>query len=79
LSPGGFALEYNRLQPAEAYLEPPRESAEAALGDQLKSYFDAIVAGPVPDRLLKLADALDQAFDRGELNGCKRRPAPRPS
>ena len=47
--------------------------ADAALGDQLKSYFDAVVAGPVPDRLLKLADALDQAFDRGELRCCDRR------
>jgi hypothetical protein len=65
-------LGYNRLQTIEACAGPADTTADAALGDQLKSYFDDIVAGPVPDRLLKLTDALDQAFDRGELRCCNR-------
>jgi hypothetical protein len=29
--------------------------------------FDGLTAGPMPDRLLQLADALEEAFQRGEL------------
>ena len=37
------------------------------LGDQLKRMFGDVTAGPMPDRLLELADALEEAFQRGEL------------
>ncbi len=40
---------------------------EEVLGDQLKTYFDSLTAGPVPDRLLRLTEALEAAFERGEL------------
>jgi hypothetical protein len=39
------------------------------LGGELKTVFDA---GPLPDRLTQLADALDEAFRRGELTGGRR-------
>ncbi len=49
----------------------PREPVEAALeqplGDQLKTYFDSLMAGPVPDRLLRLTEDLEAAFERGDL------------
>lgn len=38
-----------------------------ALGDELKSMFDTLTSGPMPDRLLQLADALEEAFMRGDL------------
>lgn len=38
------------------------------LGDQLKGLFDRISAGPMPKRLIDLADALEEAFRRGELH-----------
>ena len=57
------------MQPPAAQL--PRASSaapiEQPLGDQLKTYFDGLVAGPVPDRLLILTEALEAAFERGEL------------
>ena len=37
------------------------------LGADLKSMFEGLTAGPMPDRLLQLADALEEAFQRGEL------------
>jgi hypothetical protein len=39
----------------------------ARLGAELKSLFDSMAADPMPDRLLQLADALEEAFQRGEL------------
>jgi hypothetical protein len=41
--------------------------AQARIGDELKTMFDTLTAGPLPDRLVQLADALDEAFRRGEL------------
>ena len=46
---------------------------EEPLGDQLKTYFDKLTAGPVPDRLLRLTEALEAAFERGELRCDSRR------
>lgn len=40
---------------------------QEALGRELKSMFDSLTAGPLPPRLLELADALEEAFQRGEL------------
>ena len=37
------------------------------LGDQLKGLFDQLSEGPMPSRLVDLADALEAAFQRGEL------------
>lgn len=42
---------------------PPQER----IGAELKSMFETLTAGPMPDRLLQLADALEEAFQRGEL------------
>ena len=57
------------MQPPAAHIprESPAASLEQPLGDQLKSYFDSLTAGPVPDRLLRLTEALEAAFERGEL------------
>ena len=38
------------------------------LGDQLKGLFDNGAQGPMPKRLIDLADALEDAFQRGELH-----------
>lgn len=38
------------------------------LGEQLKGLFDHFSDGPMPDRLLNLADALEEAFQRGDLH-----------
>lgn len=40
---------------------------QTRLGCELKTMFDSLTAGPLPDRLVQLADALDEAFRRGEL------------
>jgi hypothetical protein len=45
----------------------PAPEAQERLGCELKSMFDNLTAGPLPDRLVQLADALDEAFRRGEL------------
>ena len=37
------------------------------LGDELKQMFGDLTAGPLPDRMVQLADALEEAFRRGEL------------
>ena len=42
-------------------------NAAPELGDQLKIMFGDMTAGPMPSRLLELADALEAAFQRGEL------------
>ena len=44
------------------------------LGAQLKVYFDNLTNGPVPDRLLKLTEQLEAAFERGELRCCAAKP-----
>ncbi len=38
-----------------------------ALGVQLKGMFDQLSEGPMPSRLVDLADALEAAFQRGDL------------
>ncbi len=51
----------------------PTESAQPELGDRLKVMFGELSAGPMPPRLLELADRLEEAFQRGELvTGCSR-------
>ena len=45
---------------------------QAQLGCELKTMFDTLTAGPLPDRLVQLADALEEAFSRGELFEPKR-------
>ena len=42
---------------------PPQER----MGAELKTLFEALTAGPMPDRLLQLADALEEAFQKGDL------------
>ena len=37
------------------------------LGNQLKVYFDRLTDGPVPDRLMRLTEELEAAFERGDL------------
>jgi hypothetical protein len=46
---------------------PLRPHERSVLGDDLKSMFDTITSGPMPERLLQLADALEEAFRRGDL------------
>lgn len=45
----------------------PGMDPKARLGCELKTMFDSLTAGPMPDRLTQLADALEEAFHRGEL------------
>ena len=48
--------------------------SQPELGDRLKVMFGEMSAGPLPPRLLELADRLEEAFQRGELSGgCDRR------
>lgn len=64
--------------------EPEREPAAGAaslhvaqpeLGDQLKAMFGEMSSGPMPSRLLELADQLEEAFQRGDLfDPAQRRP-----
>jgi hypothetical protein len=51
-----------RILPATIAARPQEQ-----LGAELKSMFEGLTAGPMPDRLLQLADALEEAFQRGEL------------
>jgi hypothetical protein len=37
------------------------------LGGELKTVFDGLTAAPLPDKLMQLADALEEAFQRGDL------------
>lgn len=41
------------------------------LGDELKGMFDLMCDGPMPKRLIDLADALEEAFRRGELHAAQ--------
>ena len=47
---------------------PP--AGQPDLGDQLKVMFGEMSAGPMPSRLLELADRLEEAFQRGDLFEC---------
>ena len=54
----------------------PVAPAQPELGDRLKVMFGEMSAGPMPPRLLELADRLEEAFQRGELfSSCGRRRA----
>jgi hypothetical protein len=44
-----------------------RTPAPDQIGDELKVMFGALTAGPMPDRMVQLADALEEAFRRGDL------------
>ena len=52
-----------------ASYDPRGDAAPASqrIGADLKTMFDNLTAGPMPERLLQLADALEDAFQRGEL------------
>ena len=67
------------MQPlaADAPLEPVSTPVEEALGVKLKTYFDDLTSGPAPDGLMRLTEALDLAFERGDLGCCGRRSAAR--
>lgn len=43
------------------------EGGDLPLGAQLKVYFGQLTDGPVPDRLLRLTEQLEAAFERGEF------------
>ncbi len=53
--------------PASPAPGPAGDPAEQRLGQDLRSMFDNLTSGPMPDRLLQLADALEEAFQRGDL------------
>ena len=57
------------MQPSTARVrtEWSEESEDGPLGEQLKSYFDGLTTSPVPDTLLRLTEALEAAFERGDL------------
>lgn len=52
----------------------PEPCPTAAVGDELRRMFDSLASDPMPDRLVSLCDALEDAFQRGQLfpGGCKR-------
>ena len=41
------------------------------MGEQLKTAFDRLTEGPVPDRLLELAAKLERALQQGEIRVAK--------
>ncbi len=55
--------------------EPSTAHTDQPLGEQLKTHFDSLTVEPLPDRLLRLTEALEAAFERGEFQ-CGGRPAP---
>ena len=44
--------------------------AEGGVGDELRRMFDDVVSSPMPQSMIDLCDALEDAFRRGELKGC---------
>ena len=55
---------------------PSPQACQPELGDRLKVMFGEMSAGPMPPRLLELADRLEEAFQKGELfTACPRRRA----
>ena len=54
---------FDRFPAPRGFPAPPRER----LGEELKTMFDNLTTGPMPDRLVQLADALEEAFQKGEL------------
>jgi hypothetical protein len=63
------------IGPGDRLSERAPESVGQPFGAQLKGYFDRLTDGPTPERLLRLAEQLDAAFERGELRcaGSRRR------
>ncbi len=62
----GSSREPGRLLAGSAAVQQP---ADPELGDRLKVMFGEMSSGPMPPRLLELADRLEEAFQRGELFG----------
>lgn len=56
-------------------LEEP-SAPSGLLGAHLKNYFDNATLSPAPDRLVYLTEALEAAFERGDLD-CRTRPSSR--
>ncbi len=57
---------------------PPPQVVDAAdpVGDGLRRMFGDVVAAPMPSSLIELCEALEDAFNRGELSrGSPRRRA----
>ena len=52
--------------PTQPLLRPAPDMDEP-LGEQLKCYFDSLTEGPTPERLVRLTEMLEAAFDRGDL------------
>tara|TARA_R110002020_G_scaffold22460_2_gene75926 strand:+ start:1093 stop:1311 length:219 start_codon:yes stop_codon:yes gene_type:complete len=48
--------------------QPSGLGANAAIGKQLKAYYDDVASEPVPDRFLSLLDALDEAETASKKN-----------
>ncbi len=46
---------------------PSAQPCQPELGDRLKVMFGEMSSGPLPPRLLELADRLEDAFQKGEL------------
>lgn len=63
--------ELATLAPAN-WSAPPARTQER-LGCDLKLMFDSLTSEPMPDRLMQLAAAVDEAFRRGELQGGRAR------
>ena len=52
----------------------PASTTDEPIGEQLKTYFDSLTLGPTPERLLRLTEMLEAAFDRGDLRCDKTHP-----
>ena len=61
MEPGRRQMEYG----AHGLLRP---EAKTIIGNPLRMALEQ-AAGPLPDKLMELADALENAFQRGELGG----------
>ena len=57
------------ITPVIAKWSPLADVGQERLGCELKMMFDSLTAGPLPDRLVQLAAAVDDALRRGELYG----------
>ena len=66
---GGASAPYEPAEDAATLCQP--------LGRQLKTYFDGLTTGPVPDCLLRLTDQLEAALERGDLRCGGRAPKTR--
>ena len=60
-------MPFKRSESAPTARPPEVGACAGELGDQLKGMFDRVVTGPMPARLLDLADRLEEAFQRGDL------------